>query len=164
MSGLIGHRGAKSAMVGDGGRVRVDQLDTSRTQSAGNGTTSHVLDFSPKAGINMGSNGTSTVYGIGWGIFSSTPVGTASNNTIGNTTSTVRNQNSTTDFGRWEGPYITAASSTPSNEGQLYRQTAGSNYMWQYKVSAINDDGIDIYWQKPVATSETGYVRLLVVR
>jgi len=161
MSALVGKKGSKSAIVGDGGRMRVDLLSASRTQSAGTGTVSYVLDFQPKAGINMGSNGS---YGIGWGIFSSTPIGTSSNNTIGNSTSTVRNQNSATDFGRWEGSWISYNDSSPSNEGQLYRQTAGSNQMYQYKISALNTSGVDIYWHKPTSVSGTGYAYTLMMR
>jgi len=159
MSGVVGHKGSKSAIVGDGGRVRVDLLSASRTQSAGTGTVSYVLDFQPKAGINMGSNGS---YGIGWGIFSSTPVASGSNNTIGNSTSTVRD--ATSDWGRWEGPWIAHNDTSPSNEGQLYRQTAGANQMYQYKISALNTSGVDIYWHKPTSVSGTGYAYTLMMR
>ena len=162
MSGVVGHKGSKSALVGDGGRVRVDALDVSRTQSESTGTVSYSLDFQPKAGVNMGCNGTSTIYGVGWGIFSSTPVASGSNNSIGNSTSGVRD--ATGDWGRWEGPWISHNDSSPSNEGQMYRQTAGSNYMWQYKITALNTSGVDIYWHRPVATSSTGFCRTLMLR
>ena len=158
MSGLIGHRGAKSALVGDGGRVRVDALESSTTSQ---GTTSHVLDFAPKAGFSLGA--VEPAIGYGWGIFSSTPVSTGSNNSIGNSCSGIRNITGT-DWGRWEGPWISHNDSSPSNEGQLYRQTGGgSSYRWQYKVTAINTSGVDIFWQK-IDSQGTCHQRTLMLR
>ena len=161
MSALIGNKGSKSALVGDGGRVRVDALEATRTTSESTGTTSHVLDFSPKAGVSMGNVGT---VGYGWGIFSSTPVASGSNNSIGNSTSGLRNI-SGTDWGRWEGPWISHNDSSPSNEGQLYRQTSGTNtHRWQYKVTAINISGVDIYWQRVDSTNATCSQKTLMLR
>ena len=160
MSSLIGNKGSKSALVGDGGRMKANHVSTSRTSSSGTGTSSHTVGFSPTGGFSCGYINAGKA--VGWGAFSSTPTGSASNNTIGITGNGVQNLSS--DYLRWEGPWISHDDTSPSNEGQLFRATGGSTYRWQNKITVIGDDSISIYWHKIDSTNETLYARILVLR
>jgi len=162
MSALVGNKGSKSGMVGDGGRVNANHISSSRTSASGTGTVVHTgVGFSPKAGISCGY--VNSGKGVGWGAFSSTPTGSASNNLIGQTGNGVQNLTGS-DYLRWEGPWISHNDTSPSNEGQLFRNTAGPTYRWQYKVTAISDDGLSIYWHKVDSTNVTCDGHILVLR
>jgi hypothetical protein len=163
MSALVGNKGSKSGIVGDGGRVNANNISSSRTSASGTGTVVYTgVGFSPKAGISCGYVAGGS--GVGWGAFSSTPTGSSSNNLIGQSGNGV--QHITSDYLRWEGPWISHNDTSPSNEGQLFRNTGGgsSDCRWQYKVTAISDDGLSIYWHKVDATNVTCSGQILVLR
>jgi len=162
MSGLIGHKGSKSAMVGDGGRVLTEHLAPSHTGS--DTTTSYTgVGFTPAMLYCVGSSGTSagSGHGIGHG-FADTNANSSGHGQAGYA---VGGNAITTDGMRYEAPYTTAASNTPANEGLIYRMTGGSQYLWQARLNSMDADGFTVIWDAVYGTAGSGcYLRALFLR
>jgi len=165
MSALIGTKGSKSALVGDGGRVITEHLVPSRTHAAGgNATIAYTgVGFTPAMLYCAGNSGTSNGngHGIGHG-FADTNANSSGHGQAGYA---VGGNSITTDGMRYEAPYTTAASSTPVDEGQIYRMTGGGQYLWQARVNSMDADGFTVKWDAVYGATGSGcYLRALFLR
>ena len=162
MSALVGKKGSKSGMVGDGGRTVMEHVLATRDNT--DATTSYTLGFAPKMLYCAGQHGTSSSsgHGIGHGAASET-ASTALRQQV--TYGVGGNSMGSNEGGRWEGPYTTSGNSTPVTEGMLYRMTAGSQYLWQARVNSMDSNGFTLWFDAAYNNSGSGcHLRIIGLR
>ena len=163
MSALVGRKGSKSAIVGDGGRVLTNQIYATST-SASDQTNSYTgVGFTPRMLFCAGHIGLTSESGhsCGYGFASQF----ASTTLREQATYGVGGNSITTDGGRWEGPYTTSGNSTPVTEGMLFRQTGGSQYLWQARVNSIDSDGVTLWFDAVYGVSTSRcHLRIIAMR